>query len=669
MTRATLICLMLCLQANVVHGQDWKVLPETETPRDPLKALLIEQIDTALDKRAEAYEAVENGEQLEAYQKRLHDFFIRQLGGLPERTALNARVVGTLERDGYRVEKIIYESLPGFYVTAALFLPATPGPYPGVLVPCGHSGNGKAMDVYQRACIDLALNGIAALIYDPVGQGERYQVLGDDGKPLSGGTKEHTLLGVTSMLVGRNTATYRIWDGMRGIDYLLTRDDIDPERIGCTGNSGGGTLTSYLMALDERIKVAAPSCYLTSFRNLVRTIGPQDAEQDIFGQIAFGMDHADYILMRAPRPTLMCVATSDYFGIDGAWSSFREAKRMYTRIGYSDHVDLAETDEEHGFSLRLRESMTRWMVRWFFDENREFFEPEFDVLTEAEIQCTPDGQVLLLDGAKSAFEINQELNAALAAGRETFWQDNSKEIAHAKVQELTGIAALSELPEPEAATTDTIAVDGGSVHKITLTRASGMVIPALVFSPGSPTGDAVLLVHEDGKEAVAGQALALMKKGTAVMAPDLSGFGETTGKSAVEGWYGTFSPNWQHAYLAYLMGDSLLGMRAEDIAICARYFRGNQATQKGLQLAAAGEAAPPALHIAALEPDLFSSVVLDNMIPSWTAVVDTPLHVNQLTNAVHGALEHYDLPDLVRSLGDTVSLSAPVDAKGNPMGS
>src|SRR5207237_9852383 len=126
------------------------------------------------------------------------------------------------------------------------------------------------------------------------------------------------MIGVGALLVGQSTATYRIWDGIRGVDYLASRPEVDPKRLGCTGNSGGGTLTSYLMALDDRIAAAAPSCYLTTLERLFATIGPQDAAQNIPGQDPFGMEHADYITLRAPRPALMCAAPHDSCAMQGA---------------------------------------------------------------------------------------------------------------------------------------------------------------------------------------------------------------------------------------------------------------------------------------------------------------------------------------------------------------
>src|SRR6185295_6605484 len=145
------------------------------------------------------------------------------------------------------------------------------------------------------------------------------------GKPVRRSTDEHTAVGIGSILVGRNTASYRVWDGMRAIDYLQSRKEVDPTKIGCTGISGGGTLTEYLMALDDRIFCAAPGCAPSHFARVIDKGGMGDAEQNIFGQIAWGLDHPDYSILRAPRPTLILAATQDFVDIHGTWDLFREA--------------------------------------------------------------------------------------------------------------------------------------------------------------------------------------------------------------------------------------------------------------------------------------------------------------------------------------------------------
>ncbi|HEO71126.1 MAG TPA: hypothetical protein ENN80_07675, partial [Candidatus Hydrogenedentes bacterium] len=554
--------------------------------------------EAAFERRRAVYEEVKTPEDCAAYQERLHAFYVEQLGGWPERTPLNAQVVGAEAKDGYRLEKVIYESRPDFFVTALLHLPDADPPYPGVLVPCGHSSNGKASEAYQRACILLARHGMAALCYDPIGQGERHQVLDHTGKVLvSSSTIEHTLVGVGAILTGTNTAAIRIWDGIRGIDYLVERDEIDPERIGCTGNSGGGTLTSYIMALDRRVKVAAPSCYLTSFEKLLETIGPQDAEQNIHAQVAFGMNHADYVLMRAPKPTLMCCATRDFFDISGSWDTFRQAKRFYTRLGFSERMDLAEVDEQHGFSEGLRVAMTRWMRRWLVGLDEPIIEPDLPVLTDPEALCTPTGQVLQLAGARSAWDLLAEREEELAAARKTLWRDTPRDEMLRRVREVAGIRPHAELNQTTVRILpERMPCEGYAIAKVILRPEPGVYLPALVFVPEEPSGDACLYLHGDAKEADAasgGPIEQRIKQGQVVMAPDLRGIGETESPGRHKSWEPYFGPDWQTFFRGYLLGKSFVGMRTEDAVVCALFLRTYEVDEKPhrIHLLATGETA------------------------------------------------------------------------------
>ncbi|NIA12831.1 MAG: prolyl oligopeptidase family serine peptidase [Nitrospiraceae bacterium] len=621
--------------------------------------------EAASQRRLAALEALKTPEEIATYQERTRRFFVEQLGGWPKKTPLNARVVEVVHRDGYRVEKIIYESRPRFFVTAALFSPTSEPPYPAVLVPCGHSANGKASEVYQRAGISLAKNGIAAMIYDPIDQGERFQLLAEDGKGRLGGTTGHTMTGQGCILLGTNTAAYRIWDGIRGIDYLVSRPEIDPERIGCTGNSGGGTLTSYLMALDERVQCAAPSCYLTSFPRLLEKTGPQDSEQNIYGQIAFGMEHGDYVMMRAPKPTLLCSATFDFFDIRGTWDTFREAKRLYTKLGFAERVDLVEAPESHGFSLLLRQGMVRWMRRWLLQIDEPVVEAEFPVLTEEEIQCTPDGQVMLLEDAQSVYDLNVAQETRLAEGRAQFWQTETPETALAKVRELAGIRLLAELPEPEVEEQETLERPGYKIRKLVLYPEDGVRLPALLFVPET-IRTACLYVHGGGKaiDAMPGGPIEqLVLEGGLVLAPDLRGMGETMTTEGSGGWRDRFGPGWQDFYRAYLLGRSYVGMRTEDILVCARYLAACEGADspRPVRLIGIGEAGIPALHAAALEPGLFDGLRLERTLPSWVDVVNSPEAKEQLQSTVHGALRFYDLPDLIETLpAERVTIADPL---------
>ena len=320
-----------------------------------------------LDQREKEVAKLTTLEAVQARKRYVRDHIIRALGGLPERTPLNARVVGTLQRDGYRIEKIIFESQPKFFVTANLYLPATgQAPYPGILYPLGHEAGAKANPVWQQMLATLARRGFVALAWDPIGQGERLQFYDEDwgDSKLRASTTEHTVLGTQCLLIGDDVARYTIWDGMRALDYLLSRKEVDPGRIGCTGNSGGGTHTAYLSALEDRIHVAAPSCYINSWRWLLKTIGPQDAEQNFPHWLRNGLDFPDFLHAFAPKPYLVLSAIRDFFAIDGARDTFSEAKRVYSAIGAGEKLDMVEADDGHGYTKPRREAAYNWFSRW-----------------------------------------------------------------------------------------------------------------------------------------------------------------------------------------------------------------------------------------------------------------------------------------------------------------
>ncbi len=663
------ICLVLVLGSSRAQ-ENLRVLPENidgAKPAEMMSRYVRSLAQAHFDNWKLRYEQRTTPEQIAAYQKRLHEQFIEAIGGLPERTPLNPQVTGVVKREGYKVEKIIFESRPKHYVTALLFLPAGNGnnpPYPGALVPCGHSSNGKAHDAYQTMGALLALNGMAALVFDPIDQGERSQLL--SALPRLAGTRAHTMLGIGSILLGRNTASFEISDGMRAIDYLQSRPEIDTERIGCTGNSGGGTQTSYLMALDQRIVAAAPSCYITSLERLLDTIGPQDAEQNIYGQIAFGRDHADYLMMRAPTPILICAATKDFFDITGVWSSFRYAKRLYTRLGFAERIELMENDAEHNYNQLQRQSVVRWMSRWLLKKDKPITEPSIELLSNEEVQCSPEGQVMKLQGARSTYDLNRDIERDLAEQRKKLWaQGNQSELLE-RVRQVAGIRKLAELPEPKIVRPGTIERDGCKIEKMIIMPEDGIYLPALMFTPSQAKG-AVLYLNEDGKsaDADAGGAIEeLVKAGKTVLAVDLRGIGET--QQAKQGNLAdAVGPDWKDVFTAYLIARSYLGMRAEDVLVCARLLQVQ--TGGSVELVTKGNVGVPALHAAALEPQLFSKVTLIRCLASWSDVIKSGLSRNQQVNAVHGALKTYDLPNLAATLGDKLSIKEPLNALGESL--
>jgi dienelactone hydrolase len=648
--------LLLLLLAAPIFAED---VPSAKM----LRTYLHDQAKTQFDARRQAIELLKTPDDVRKRQDILRQRFLDALGGFPEKTPLNPKIVGTNKNDGYRVEKVIYESRPNHHVTANLYLPEGKGPFPGVLLPLGHSDNGKAAETYQRAAILLAKNGIAALAYDPIGQGERRQLL-DDGKPsLKNSTDEHTMTDVGALLVGRCTAAYRIWDGIRSLDYLAGRPEIDPKRLGCTGNSGGGTLTAYLMALDDRIVAAAPSCYITSLERLFSTIGPQDGEQNIPGQVAFGMEHSDYVTLRAPKPTLICCATRDFFDIQGTWTSFREAKRIYGVLGHPERVDIVETNATHGFSKPLREGMVRWMRRWLLNIDDAVTEGDFPIAKDADLQCTRTGQVLEDFKGKSVFQLNAEREVELAKERA---KPRQKEELLKDVVRLAGMYRLVVATKvKEGATTKR---DGLKISQLTIETQPGITLPGVRYTGEDRDGPLKIYVHGEGQDAIPEEAIRkLVKAGNVVLTVDLRGQGQLAPGKAAAGKPNLFGVDTHEAYAAMHINRPLLGQRVSDLCSVMKAEEKISRSGANLELIGVGSAGPIVLHAAALTPKV-GSVTLENSIVSWSAVVRTPISYNQLTNVVPGALKVYDLPDLAAMLTDRrLTIRNPVDPVGKPL--
>src|SRR5688572_18629798 len=325
-------------------------------PRDMLAAYLLRVIEEQAERNTTRRAETDDPAVWPEERERLLAAYQRMLGAFPERHDLNARVTGRLERERYVIEKVIFESQPGLLVTANLYLPRVSGKRPAVLVPCGHSEMGKAAETYQRVCIGLASKGYVVLIYDPIGQGERqlYWNPTTQASDMGGNTAQHSYAGNQCVLIGTNIAQLMVWDSIRAIEYLVSRPEVDPERIGMAGNSGGGTNTAYTVPLDERIKVAATCCYVTTLDWRRRSWTTGDGEQNLLGQLTDGLDHADFLRLMAPRPVLVGSAAHDFFPLEGARQSVEIAAELYQALDVPRQISHVVADAPHGYSTTLR---------------------------------------------------------------------------------------------------------------------------------------------------------------------------------------------------------------------------------------------------------------------------------------------------------------------------
>ena len=344
---------------------------------------------------------------------------IRQcFGAEPKRTPLNPRITGIVEREGYAIEKIIFESRPGFPVTANLYCPANiTSPRPGVVGTCGHSANGKAAEAYQSFAQGLAKLGYICLIYDPIGQGERLQYVKDDLSPRIGvGVAEHLHAGNQQFLVGEFFGMWRAWDGIRALDYLLSRKEIDPKHVGVTGNSGGGTMTTWLAGVESRWTMAAPACFVTSFRRNLENELPADTEQCPPKALALGLDHEDFLAVLAPKPVIILAKEKDYFDVRGSEAAYERLKRLYGLLGHEENIGLHVGPTYHGYSQENREAMYRWFNQATKISEAQS-EPAIQIEKDETLWCTPRGQVAELESTRSVFDFTREKASELAKTR------------------------------------------------------------------------------------------------------------------------------------------------------------------------------------------------------------------------------------------------------------
>ena len=417
----------------------------------------------------------------------------------------NLAPVGSRARE-YRVEKLIYESLPKLYVTADVYVPTTgQRPYPAVLGVAGHTDAGKASAIYQRGWIAMAKRGFLVLAFDPPSQGERVQCYDWNWARSRVGTvtAEHTNVGLQCILTGSNLAQYIVWDGIRGIDYLFTRGDVDPKRLAVAGNSGGGMQSAYLAVVEPRLAAAAPSCYRTSSEKLWRDRTPQDAEQNVIGLLAAGLDLMDFPLAFAPRPFQFLTAIRDFFPIAGARDSYAEARRTYAIMGQPDRVDFFEYDDGHGWSKPRREATYRWFQKWLNNRpSDQGAEPEFETEPESNLWATPTGQLATSLKGETVQSLNADLGERLQKQRPSRNTDELRRTIAARI----GAPLARTLGPPPVVGFGEVGRSGYHMVKLALTAEAGITVPVLLFVPdsGAARKPAVIYLQPGGMAADAG---------------------------------------------------------------------------------------------------------------------------------------------------------------------
>ncbi len=629
----------------------------------------LNQLDAEWDQKRSA---IRTAEDLRARNTYVREKLIEMLGGLPEKYPLNPVVTATLERNEYRIENVLFESRPDFQVSGNLYLPANgDGPFPAVVVPGGRHSLGRLHPSQQLACLNLVHAGFAVLAFDTIGQGERRHDWnpGSGTKELDNPRLERVLPGGLLLLAGENLAQYQVWDGIRAVDYLLTRDEIDAQRIGCAGHSLGGYLALLLGVVDERIACVVVNEGGTFHRWPVETnraLEPEPIEQVLVAAAVHGVDLPDLHAALAPRPLL---ALTEHYTqrFEAATSQIQAA---YDQVVASEHFGMDEAADPHGWTVKLRLATTDWFSRWFYERTGPATEPPLAPEPPDTLYATPNGSLRYSRRGHTVFSLILERQAnlppvrtppATLAAFEAFRLDidqHARRVLPYRARLRRDLAIRHRMTTPRKRY---------RVQKEEFLSEDGIYVPAWVFVPAGGDGPfpANLFASDRGIEAH-GMEFGLLEKlaqrGHLVVAVDVRGVGATRPASRT-----MLDAETALTYRAWSMSDSLIGMRVRDIVRGIDYVLARQDVEtSSIRVLGRSEGALWALFAAVVD-ERVRGVVADRGLLSYKSLTRVDRHRHGATVLIPGVLQQFDLPQVAASIADRhLVILDPLDPAKKP---
>jgi len=617
-------------------------------------------------------------------QQWVRETFWKLAGGMPQRTPLNTHVVGGFERAGYRVEKLVYESVPNFHIAANLYIPTVgQPPYPGVLFQMGHASNGKAGDTYQRCCQGLVKLGYLVLGFDPMGQGERVYYPDPSGQRsrLASPDSEHTAAGKQMLLNGDTATRMQVWDAMRSLDVLASHPLVDVRRLASTGQSGGGTLTMLLAAVDDRLAAAAVLSGNTenvACANFNPPGATDDAEQNLIGSGPLGFDRWDLLYPLAPKPLLISVSDLDFFRtysteyIRNGWEEFGKLRAVYSRLGAEDRLAWVDTPLPHGLAYDSRLQVYTWFARWLKHETAPVTEePATEPETDQALWVSQSGSMVRSFQGDTPFTLNRARGTAASPMR---------------LAELIGAERPPRDLKPVVLRD--VAWRGITVEVLEVESAARVRLPAWLYLPPPKSGSGgirtdmeisqaakpLLLILEpagrDQRWQEGGLYHTLAQRGYPVCAADVRGVGDLTpeiGRGAAD-YARSHADEEEYGWASLILGKPLLGQRVTDILALAAALRAHPAVRGlTLKIAALSQLTTAALFAAAMDPAI-GELYLAGGLVSYRSVVMTERHNAPFGSFVFGILRHTDLPEVTAALAPRhVCLAGAVDGAGATM--
>jgi cephalosporin-C deacetylase-like acetyl esterase len=683
-----------------------KIDKDFRIPDEMLWKYFDRELDKLWDKRKSEMSKLTTPDDWENRKRYIREKVAEVLGELPEKTPLNSKIVGIIEDESFWIEKLIFESRPGFFVTANVYVPKNLSkPAPVLLNPCGHSLHAKASG--QIVPASLAKQGYIVLIYDPLGQGERSEYWNPEENisEIRVVQNQHCAAGFQCFFTGVNIAQYRIWDGIRAIDYLVSRPDVDPERIAVAGISGGGTMSTYIAAMDPRVKLCNPVCYITTLQDRIKSRLPVDDEQDFHNQALYGIDQSDLLSLVHPNPILIGAANFDHFPVNGTVKAYAELKHLYYLTGVPDRVGLILSDTKHAWNINVREALYDWLNKWFRNNpSAEIREGAVETRNREELYCTASGQVSVDLNSETVFSLNKKFAEKIIPEIESPQSPDAyikyKERMIDNIKRFTAYKLMTNPMNPVIVSVEE--TKEYRKEKVVFESEEGIYIPGCLFLPNQdrPLEWAVIYVPDvnlQGKKGAVNTDPLIEKlacNGICVIVIDVRGVGETVSRHDIfwphgpavfqdpvyypETWKTTpFDSNMQgpnnyyyfrgneyeHVMNSLHIGRPLFGMRVIDIVRTVDYLDSRAETENA-EVCVLGrkEGALLALHAAALD-DRITTVIADEMLSSYRSLVMNKRYKYNHNLVLHlGVLKYYDIADVASVVAPKrLVLSNPVN--------
>ncbi|MBD3266368.1 prolyl oligopeptidase family serine peptidase [bacterium] len=624
----------------------------------------VDQVERINEERQAMLDQVTNQQTAEAYVQSVRARIKECFGAYPDRTPLNARVTSTIERDAYTIENIVFESRPRFYVTANLYIPkGREFPLPGVVGTCGHSTNGKASSYYQSFAQGLARMGYVVLLYDPLGQGERLQYPNEELKSEIGvGVREHLYCGNQQFLVGEFVGMWRAWDGIRALDYLLTREEVDPEHLGVTGNSGGGTMTTWLCGVEQRWTMAAPSCFVTMFERNLENELPADTEQCPPKALALHLEHEDFLAALAPKPIVILAKEKDFFDVRGSEAAHRRLSALYAQFGKEDNIALFTGPTAHGYSQENREAMYQWFNK-HTKVSQQQTEPDLKMEEDETLYGAPKGQVVTLD-SKPVHAFTKEKAQQLEQQRDKLTEEKLKEAVQdvLRLPECRKIAPHYRILRPHAsrdypkrwASTYAVETEPG-IFSIVYYLSEDR----LLSRPPQETNQAILYVshlssdHELKTEPLIRDILKNAPKAE-LFTCDVRGVGESMPDTCGNDFFAAYGQDYFYAIHSIMLDYPYVGQKTYDVLCTLGWLHANGYDE--VHLVAKGWGSLPATFAGLLAENV-KQVTLKHALTSYGDIAQSKYYDWPLSTLVPDILLHFDLPDCYRVLKSKKNLA------------